>query len=173
MADAVARTGKIQPVLFANRLNVPVIVGVFKPGLQGVVINIRHRPLGLDTRHTHRFKLQIGHRTGRVLGQRLIDLQADFAARPRHVPADQMGTNQLVCNRLSHGMDHSSRLSLLLCRIVFILSIAKPTKAKAAKAHILPALPHRCGRGGASLPIFPLFSYGRLTFFLSSYTMVL
>ncbi len=40
MADAVAGTGKVNAVLFGDRLNKAVVVGVFKAGLQGVVVDI-------------------------------------------------------------------------------------------------------------------------------------
>lgn len=40
MAYAVSRTGKVQPVFLCHRLNKPVVVGIFKAGLQGVVIDI-------------------------------------------------------------------------------------------------------------------------------------
>ena len=42
MADAVAGAGEIQAVLFAHRLDIPVIVGVFKAGLKCVVVDVRH-----------------------------------------------------------------------------------------------------------------------------------
>ena len=45
MADAVAGAGEPDAVLVGDGLDVPVIVGVFKAGLEGVVVDIGHRPL--------------------------------------------------------------------------------------------------------------------------------
>ena len=91
MADAVAGAGEIQAVLFAYRLDIPVVVSVFKAGLQGVVIDIRNRTLRPDAGDAHRLKLQIGHRPGGVLGQGLINPQPDFIAGAGHIPIHQMG----------------------------------------------------------------------------------
>ena len=73
MADTVAGTRKINAMLITNRLNIPMIVGVFKTGLQRIMINISNRSLGAYARYAHGFKLQIRHRTGSVLRKRLID----------------------------------------------------------------------------------------------------
>ena len=67
MADAVSGTGKVNAVFFGHRLNKAVVVGVFKAGLQGVVVDIGHGLLGFDTRNAHSLKLQISHRSGSVL----------------------------------------------------------------------------------------------------------
>ena len=67
MADAVAGAGEPDAVLGGNGLDVPVIVGVFKAGLEGVVVDIGHGLLGFDTRNAHSLKLQISHRSGSVL----------------------------------------------------------------------------------------------------------
>ena len=109
MADAVAGAGKIQAVLFAYRLDIAMVVGVFKAGLQGIVIDIRDRSLGLYARHAHGFKFQVSHGTGGVLCQGLVDLQTDFAAGNGHVAADQMRTNQLLRNGVSHGQARCRR----------------------------------------------------------------
>ena len=78
-----------------------MVVGIFKAGLQRVVIDISNRPLGLDARNAHRFKFEIGHGAGGVLRQRLIDLETDFAA-DGHFAADKMGTNELLCQGICH-----------------------------------------------------------------------
>ena len=66
------------PCFLAYRLDKAVVVGVFKAGLQGVVVDIGHGPLGFDTRNAHGLKLQISHRAGGVLRQGLVDSQSDF-----------------------------------------------------------------------------------------------
>ena len=42
------------------------------------MVNISDRTLGFDLIDAHRLKLQIGHRAGRVLCQRLVDPEADL-----------------------------------------------------------------------------------------------
>ena len=105
MADAVARARKIDTVFFAHGLYVAVVVGIFKAGLQRVVVNIRHRKLGAYPRHAHCFKFQICHRTGGILRERLIDFQRHLAAR-RHIAAHQMRADQFLCQCVSHA-NHS------------------------------------------------------------------
>ena len=73
VADAVTGAGEANASFFCDRLNKAVVVGVFKAGLQGVVVDIRHGKLGTHARHAHRFKFQIRHGAGGVLGQRLVD----------------------------------------------------------------------------------------------------
>ena len=102
MADAVARTGKIQAVFFAHALDIPVVVGVFKAGLQGIMVDIGHRTFGFYPGHTHGLEFQIRHRPGGVLGQRLVDFQPDFAAR-RHLAVQQVGLDELLCECVAHA----------------------------------------------------------------------
>ena len=78
-----------------------MIVGVFKAGLQCIMVDIRHRTLGAHARYAHRFKFQIRHGAGRILRQRLVDLQTDLAAR-FHLAADEVGTNQFLCKCITH-----------------------------------------------------------------------
>ena len=66
------------PCFFATRTDIFVVVRILEAGLQGVVVNISDRTLSLDLIDAHRLKLEISHRTGRVLRQRLIDTQANF-----------------------------------------------------------------------------------------------
>ncbi|MPN65081.1 hypothetical protein SDC9_212860 [bioreactor metagenome] len=53
---------------FGDGLYVFVVIGIFKPGLQHVVVDIGDRELCLDPADVHGLKLQVGHRAGRVLG---------------------------------------------------------------------------------------------------------
>ena len=56
-----------------------MVVRVLEAGLEGVVVDVRHAPLRLHLPDPHRFKFDVGHGAGRVLGQGLIDLQPDLA----------------------------------------------------------------------------------------------
>ena len=102
MADAVAGAGEPDAVLGGNGLDVPVIVGVFKAGLEGVVVDIGHGPLCFDPVNAHRLKFQIGHGAGGILRQGLVNAQGHLSPR-LHAAADQMSGDQLFCQCLSHG----------------------------------------------------------------------
>ena len=80
VADAVAGTAEIDAVLLGDRADEAVIVRVFKPVLQGVVIDVGDRTLGAHTRNADGLKLDVCHCAGCVLRQRLIDFQPDLRA---------------------------------------------------------------------------------------------
>ena len=101
MADAVARAGEVDAVLFRDGLDVAVVVGVFKAGLQRVVVDVGDAALGLDARHAHRFKFEVRHRARGVLRQCLVDAQAHVGAR-RHFAAQPVCLNDFLCNGKSH-----------------------------------------------------------------------
>ena len=101
MADAVARTREPDAVLLGHRTNKPVVVGIFKAGLQGVVVDVSDAALGFDPRHAHRFKFQVGHGAGSVLGEGLVDLNADFLSL-YHFAVHQMGAEDFFCNCHTH-----------------------------------------------------------------------
>ena len=75
MADTVSGAGKAYAVLFGHRLNISVVVCVFKARLKGVVVDIRNRKLGSDPLRAHSFKLEICHCARCVLSQRLVDFK--------------------------------------------------------------------------------------------------
>ena len=102
MADAVAGAGEPDAVLGGNGLDVPVIVGVLKAGLEGVVVDIGHGSLCFDPVNAHGLKFQIGHGAGGILRQGLVNAQGYLSPR-LHAAADQMGGDQLFCQCLSHG----------------------------------------------------------------------
>ena len=77
VADAVTRPGKVNTVLFGNGLDKPVIVSVFEPALQGVVIDVCHTTLSFYPGYTHGLKLQVGHGAGGVLGEGLVNAQTN------------------------------------------------------------------------------------------------
>ena len=72
MADTVSGAGKAYAVLFGHRLNISVVVCVFKARLKGVMIYICNGELGFDSLRAHSFKLEICHCSRRVLRQRLV-----------------------------------------------------------------------------------------------------
>ena len=73
VADAVAGTRKINTVLFCDRADKTVVVRIFKAGLKGIVVDISDRTLGFNTVDPHCLKFKVGHGTGCVLGQGLVD----------------------------------------------------------------------------------------------------
>ena len=78
-----------------------MVVGIFKTGLQGVVVDIGHGSLCFDPVNAHGLKFQIGHGAGGVLCQGLVNAQSHLSSR-LHATADQMGGDQLFCQCLSH-----------------------------------------------------------------------
>ena len=78
MADAVACLRIVDAVLLSDRTDIFVVVRILEAGLQGIVVNVSDRTLGLDLIDAHRLKLEISHRAGGILRQRLIDLKADL-----------------------------------------------------------------------------------------------
>ena len=101
VTDAVARTGEPDAVLLSHGTDKPVVVGVFKAGLQGVVVDVSDAALGFDPRHAHRFKFQIGHGAGGVLSEGLVDLDTDFLSL-NHFAVHQMGAEDFFCNCHTH-----------------------------------------------------------------------
>ena len=58
-----------------------MVVGVFKTGLERVVVDVGDRALGAHALHAHRLEFQVGHRAGRILRQGLVDAQTDLMPR--------------------------------------------------------------------------------------------
>ena len=105
MADAVAGAGEVQPVLFAYGLDIPMVVGVFKTGLQCVVVNISDGALRADTGHAHGFKFKIRHGAGGILCQGLVNAQSDLLS-DGHIAADQVRADQFLRESISHKRSH-------------------------------------------------------------------
>ena len=78
MADAVAGPGEIYAMLGGDRLQIAVVIAVFKAALESIVVNIGDTQLGLDSGNTHCLKFQISHSAGGILGQGLVDPQSYF-----------------------------------------------------------------------------------------------
>ncbi len=109
MANAVARPGKHYTVFLRHALEITVVVGVFKTDLDGIVVDIADRQLSFHLRDVHGFKLQIGHGARGVLGEGLVDANADFPAR-REDAVNQMIGEDLFHNVFSHGFFLTGKL---------------------------------------------------------------
>ena len=101
MANPIAGTREANAVFFRYRLDITVIVGVFKARLQGVVVDVGDGKLCFDALCAHCLKLQIRHRAGGVLCQCLIDAKPDFRAG-LHLPRDKVGSDDFLCECVSH-----------------------------------------------------------------------
>ena len=65
-------------MLLSDRTDIFVVVRILEAGLEGIVVNVSDRTLGLDLIDAHRLKLEISHRAGGILRQCLVDLQTDL-----------------------------------------------------------------------------------------------
>ena len=78
VGDARSRGAKDHAV-FWRRLEEAVVVGVLVVGLDDVVVDVADRELSdLDPWEPHGLEFEVGHCPGRVLGQGLVDPNADF-----------------------------------------------------------------------------------------------
>ena len=94
MADAVACLRIVDAVLLSDRTDIFVVVRILEAGLQGIVINVSDRALGLDLIDAHRLKLEISHRAGGILRQRLVDPETDLLTQ-YHSPSTKCASNLL------------------------------------------------------------------------------
>ena len=83
-------------MLFGHGGNVLVIVGVFKAGLQGVMVDIGHAAFRFHPVNAHGFQLQVGHRTRGILRQGLIDSDRNFRAR-HQLALEQVFFQNFLC----------------------------------------------------------------------------
>ena len=74
MADAITRLAIVNAVLFGKCLEEAVIIAVFKSSLEDVMVNIDGGMLYFDPRYAHRFKLEAGHGSSRVLHEHAVYL---------------------------------------------------------------------------------------------------
>lgn len=100
VADAVSGAGKVNAVLFGDRLDKAVVVSVFKACLERIVVDICDAFFRLDPWNTHGLKLKICHGSGRVLREGLVDFQADIAA-DGHIAAEQVFFDYLLCKSVA------------------------------------------------------------------------
>ncbi len=89
VANSVPGARQNDAELLRDAHQVPVIVSVFKADLNRVVVDVAHRQLRADPGNVHGFKLQISHGARGVLGEGLVDADADFPAG-REVAVHQM-----------------------------------------------------------------------------------
>ena len=135
VADAVAGPGEPDAVLFCDGLDIAVVIGVFKAGLQRVVVDVGDAALCLDPGHTHGFEFQVRHRAGGVLCQCLVDFQGDLAAR-RHFAGAQMRFDDFLCDRVTHYACSFPRIlafALVMCSTVSALARSASPAAMASK----------------------------------------
>ena len=95
MADSVAGTGKINPVLCRHRLNIFMVVRIFKAGLKHVMVYVGHRFFCFYAINAHRLKLKVSHCSRRILRKRLVNSNGNFRTR-NHFAADQMIFNNFL-----------------------------------------------------------------------------
>ena len=102
VADSVARLGEDHPLGRGDALQVAVVVGVLEADLDGIVVHVADGQLILHPLKSHRLELQVGHRTGGVLGKGLVDGDADRLAALQR-PALQVGAQDFLRQCLCHG----------------------------------------------------------------------
>jgi len=81
VADTVSGAGKINPIPRGHTLEVTMVVGVLKPDLNGVVVDVADRQLRRHPLQSHRLELKIGHRAGGILGKGLVDPHPNLRSR--------------------------------------------------------------------------------------------
>ena len=120
MADTVAGLGAVNAMLFRHRLDVIMVIRIFKASLQRVMVKVRHGLLCLDALDTHRLELQVRHRTGGILRQRLVNADGDFRAG-NQLAAEQVRRQDF----LSQIHRHEERTPFIICTM--------PKQAKTAE----------------------------------------
>jgi len=101
VADAVAGPREPDAVAARHGMQVSMVVGVLEADLDRVVVDVAHRELRAHPADPHGLELQVGHGARGVLGERLVDTDADFAAGDdpaRH----QVGLDELSGQGLTH-----------------------------------------------------------------------
>ncbi len=79
-----------------------MVVGVAEIGLEDVVVDVLRRHLGVRAVEVHGLQLEHHDRAGGVLGERLVDADADLRSR-RHLPMDEVGADELPRHVLGHA----------------------------------------------------------------------
>ena len=80
VADAVAGAGKAYAVLFCDRADKAVVVGVFKARLKRVVVYVSHALFCLYPRYAHGLVFDIRHGAGGVLGESLVNADCNLVS---------------------------------------------------------------------------------------------
>ena len=89
-----------------------MIVRVFEPGLEDVVVHVLRRLTDRDGVATHLLELEPGEGPRRVLEEGLIHPEGDLLARV-HFARDEVVSNQFSSERFSHGSPFGARENLL------------------------------------------------------------
>ena len=79
-----------------------MVVGVLESHLEGVMVDIADRELGRESFDAHGLELEIGHGARRVLGQGLVDADADLAAA-LPLALDEVGLEYLPRKTFAHA----------------------------------------------------------------------
>ena len=79
-----------------------MVLRILAVGLQQVVVDVLHGNLRARAIQSQRLQLQHDQGPGRVLGEGLVDVQADFGPR-HHLPGDQVRCDEFLCDVVSHG----------------------------------------------------------------------
>ena len=103
VADAVARPREVDAVLGRDALQEAMVVGVLEARLEHVVVDVADRELRAHARDAHRLELEVGHRAGGVLRQRLVDAERDLAAGDG-LAVDEVLFDDLAGQALSHRL---------------------------------------------------------------------
>ena len=102
VADTVARLAEPEAEPAARALEEHVVVGVAEVGLEDVVVDVLGRHLGVRPVEAHRLELEHDHRARGVLGECLVDPDADLGAGG-HLAVDDVLGDELLRNVSSHG----------------------------------------------------------------------
>ena len=103
MADAVAGPGEPDAEALAGGVQEEVVVGVAVVGLEEVVVDVLRRQLGPDPIEVHGLELEHDRGARGVLGQGLVDANADLLPR-RHLAFDEVVFDQLLSDVPAHGV---------------------------------------------------------------------
>ena len=122
MADAVAGTGEPDAVLLGDGADEAVVIHVHEAVLEGVVVDVGHAALGAHARHADGLKFEIRHGAGGILGERLVDADADLLSLDR-LAVHKVRTQDLFGQCQTH------------CRS--FLSIVSPPRAEASILYII------------------------------------
>jgi hypothetical protein len=101
VADAVARPGEDDAVSLGKRLEKEMVVHVFGPGLEGVVIRVGHGELAPDPRESQGLELEQGHDPGGVLDETLVHADGYFLPGYQ-LPFGQVFLEDFLCQGAFH-----------------------------------------------------------------------
>ena len=72
-----------------------MVVGVLEADLHRVVVDVAHGNVRLHAGNAHRLELEVRHRAGRILGEGLVDVDAELGVL-RGIALDEMGGKYLL-----------------------------------------------------------------------------